>query len=176
MYFKSPHLYKETLAHQFLTTGELTPCIRRPTPTASWPRNWRRRWWGRCPPSPIALPGQALGGQRQTWQSIASIGSRAAVQLSPGTTALELDTLPLNGVVGSAATLPLAAGGDVDALEAVVAQQATALEFTEGATMRVQRTTPRAAEDRAPTPGVTSLTSTANIRWNESYTVILNVM
>ncbi len=51
-----------------------------------------------------------------------------------------------------AATLPLAAGGgDVDALEAVVAHQATALEVTEGATMRMQRTTPPAAEDRAPT-------------------------
>jgi hypothetical protein len=67
-------------------------------------------------------------------------------------------------------------GGDVDALEAVVAHQATALDVTEGATMRMQRTTPPAAEDRAPTPGVTSLTSTAKIRWNECYTVFLNVM
>jgi hypothetical protein len=61
-------------------------------------------------------------------QSIASTGSRAAAQLSLGTTAPQLDTLRQNGDVGSAATLPLAGGGgDVDAPEVDVAQQATAL-------------------------------------------------
>jgi hypothetical protein len=105
---------------------------------------------------------QALGEQRQTWRSIASTGLRAAVQLSPGMTAPQPDSLRQNVDVGSAATPPPGGERDVDALEADVALQATSQEDTEEATLREQRTTPRVAAGRAPALGATSHTNGMN--------------
>jgi hypothetical protein len=117
---------------------------------------------------------QALGDLRQIWRSIASTGSRAAVQLSLGTTAFEPDTLQQNGVAGSVATPPLTGGvGAVDALEVYVAQQATALEATEEATLRVQRTTPLAAAGRVPILGAASHTNRLDIRRKERHVLIM---